>query len=302
MAAANPTPIVSVVIPAYNSAPFLPEAIDSALAQDYPAQEIIVCNDASTDDTEAVLARYGDRIRVVRHPVNRGLSATRNTAIAAARGEFIALLDADDAWLAGKTRAQVEALLAQPRAAICHTATELFGSEHGDGPMAEDVRRRIDGLCYDELFRRNGVCVSSVMMRREALPDGGFFEDMRQAEDYAMWLAVLYDRPAVYLPMLTTRYRRHADQMTADKGKRVQINAGMGRLRSLDRHRTKMPPELHARLRQWALDELHTCTMSRYYHRDFATARRGFEVLRQYGRPAALRHRARAWAGERLGI
>ncbi len=91
---------VSVVVPAYNQAAYLPEAIDSALAQSLPPLEVIVVDDGSTDDTPAIAMAYGDRVSYIRQP-NRGLAAARNTGLDAARGNLVGLLDADDAWSSG---------------------------------------------------------------------------------------------------------------------------------------------------------------------------------------------------------
>ncbi|HEX3110532.1 MAG TPA: glycosyltransferase family A protein, partial [Thermoanaerobaculia bacterium] len=97
---------VSVVIPSYNYARYLGEAIDSALGQTLPPLEVIVVDDGSTDDTPAVLAAYGDRIRVLRQK-NAGVAVARNSGIAAARGECVAFLDADDVWLPRKLELQI---------------------------------------------------------------------------------------------------------------------------------------------------------------------------------------------------
>src|SRR2546423_7727277 len=88
---------VSVVVPAYNYARYLPQAIDSALGQTHPPLEVIVVDDGSTDDTPRVLDAYGDRIRAVRQ-ANQGAGAARNAGIAVARGEYVAFLDSDDLW------------------------------------------------------------------------------------------------------------------------------------------------------------------------------------------------------------
>src|SRR6516164_9832221 len=89
------TPLVSVIIPCYRQARYLPEAIDSILGQSYPAVEAVVVNDGSDDDTEAVARRYGDRVRYAWRP-NGGISAARNWGIAHARGAYLKFLDADD--------------------------------------------------------------------------------------------------------------------------------------------------------------------------------------------------------------
>ena len=94
-AAAPPGPWVDVIIPCYNQGRFLTTAVDSVLAQSYPHVGVIVVDDGSTDDTPAVAARYGDRIRYLRKE-NAGLSAARNTGLLVARGEWVLFLDSDD--------------------------------------------------------------------------------------------------------------------------------------------------------------------------------------------------------------
>lgn len=111
-------PSVSVIIPCYNTAPYLREALDSALAQTPPPLEVIVVDDGSTDDSAAIAGSYGPPVRVVRQ-ANRGQAAARNRGIAEARGDWIALLDADDVWLPQKTARQFEALEEAGRDVVC---------------------------------------------------------------------------------------------------------------------------------------------------------------------------------------
>src|SRR5947208_1919794 len=95
------SPLVSVVIPVFNRHRYVREAIESVLAQTYPAVEVVVTDDGSTDETPDVLRSFGDRIRVITQP-NAGIAAARNVAVGAARGSLIALLDSDDRWLPNK--------------------------------------------------------------------------------------------------------------------------------------------------------------------------------------------------------
>ena len=92
---ATPPPLVSVIMPAFNSARFVGQAVQTVLAQTYPQVELIVVNDGSTDETETVLAPYANRIQII-NQANQGVSAARNTGIRAAQGQYIAFLDADD--------------------------------------------------------------------------------------------------------------------------------------------------------------------------------------------------------------
>ncbi len=114
-------PLVSVVMPAYNVAWCIGRAVDSVLAQDFRSRELIVVNDGSTDGTRAVLERYGAAITVIDQE-NQGMSAARNVAIRRARGTYVAFLDADDWWLPGKLRRQVELMQGSPEIGFCSNA------------------------------------------------------------------------------------------------------------------------------------------------------------------------------------
>ena len=111
---------VSVIIPTFNRAWTLKRAIDSALDQDYPYREIIVVDDGSTDSTGELLAGYGDKIRVLVQE-NKGVSAARNRGIQESQGNFIALLDSDDAWEKNKLSCQMAFFQSNPGAMICQT-------------------------------------------------------------------------------------------------------------------------------------------------------------------------------------
>jgi glycosyltransferase involved in cell wall biosynthesis len=114
------TPIVSIVIPTYNRAWTLSQAIDSVLNQAYCNRELIVVDDGSTDHTKALLATYGEKIKIILQE-NRGVSAARNRGIEMASGEYIALLDSDDIWLPEKIESQIQFFKENPHALICQT-------------------------------------------------------------------------------------------------------------------------------------------------------------------------------------
>ena len=112
-------PLVSVVVPAYNQADFLAETIESVLAQSYPHFELVVVNDASPDHTDDIVGRFTDpRLSYVRHDVNRGLPAARNSGMRASNGEIIALLDADDLFLPEKLRHHVDFFQQHPEIGV----------------------------------------------------------------------------------------------------------------------------------------------------------------------------------------
>src|SRR5271170_4475779 len=118
------SPVLSVVIPTYNRAYILREAIDSVLCQGLPL-EVIVVDDGSTDDTASVIAEYDERVRYT-YQENQGAAAARNTGIRQVRGEFISLLDSDDVWLPGKTKVELELLSRSPNVGAIASNAESY--------------------------------------------------------------------------------------------------------------------------------------------------------------------------------
>jgi glycosyltransferase involved in cell wall biosynthesis len=189
-------PLVSVVIPAYNSGRFIADALDSVFNQNYQALEVLVVDDGSTDDTCDVIARYGDKVTLIRQP-NAGAAVARNEGMHRARGKYIALLDADDVWLPGKLRHQVDYLEKHPDVGMCCTRWSLLqpdasGSYHIDitpAPESVHVDSRYTGWIYCDLLLDCGVWTSTVMMRREfSQRIGGFDPALRRGQDYDFWL------------------------------------------------------------------------------------------------------------------
>lgn len=177
---------VSVIIPAYNAAAFVCEAVNSALAQTHPDVEVIVVDDSSTDDTPDVLARYGSRIRVHRQP-NGGVSSARNTGASLATGDWVSFLDADDVWAPRKIEAQLEAV---GGGAWAYTNRYNFGARGAVPEIQTDVTRMSEGDVFIPLLLRgNFITVSSVMMRTALFEElGGFYHQKGGCEDWDLWL------------------------------------------------------------------------------------------------------------------
>lgn len=176
------SPLVSVIIPAYNQAEFLPETIQSVLNQSYQDFEIIVVNDASTDDTDEVMAQFTDpRIKYIVHEKNQRLSAARNTGINASTGGIIFLLDADDLFHPDKLRAHVEFLAEHPEVGVSYNAR--FELNHSSNTIREMWRPPLS-VGLKDLVIGFPFSPSDTVVRREwAFKVGLFDPEVRTAED-----------------------------------------------------------------------------------------------------------------------
>ena len=187
-------PLVSVVIPVYNRAHRIERAIASVLAQSYQRFEIIVADDASTDELAAALARTADpRLRCIAHPRNRGAAAARNTGIAAAQGEFVAFLDSDDVWYPEKLAFQLAAMRDQPPEIAGHVCAY-------DCIKAGYKPRQIEPNWLGQSFSRAVLfgCTcgpgTTLFCRRAVFGDvGPLDEELRRLEDWD-WLLRLADK------------------------------------------------------------------------------------------------------------
>ncbi len=209
-----PTDLVSVVIPTFNRASMVREAIRSVLDQKDAAFELIVVDDGSQDETPEVLASFGSSIRVLRQP-NRGVSAARNLGVAAARGRWIAFLDSDDLWKPEKLRRQMEYLRNHPDCRICQT--EEIWIQNGRRRNPRRYHRKPSGYCFDKLLERCLISPSAVMIRKDLLESlGGFDESLPACEDYDLWLRIGCRHPVGLVPEpLVVKRGGHSDQLSA---------------------------------------------------------------------------------------
>jgi glycosyltransferase involved in cell wall biosynthesis len=207
-------PTVSVIIPTYNHAPFLPEALESVFAQTCSPLEAIVVDDGSTDKTAEVLRMYEGRVRVLRQP-NRGVAAARNAGAAAASGELLAFLDADDTWLPAKLERQVARFDGEPEIGLLHC-----GVAEVDGG-GRQLRVRLDGMegwvSSEMLLFRRGVILgggsAAVIRRAIFLRVGGFDEVLSTSADWDLYYRVARRYPVGFLPEVLVRYRVHSGNM-----------------------------------------------------------------------------------------
>jgi glycosyltransferase involved in cell wall biosynthesis len=200
-------PRVSAIIPVYNGAATIERALKSVFDQTFTDYEIVICDDGSTDDTPSVLAKYGDKIRVVRQP-NRGLPAARNAAVAASRGELLALIDHDDEWLPPKLELAVAAMLADPGAALLYSDMIVVNEAGGKIRRSQIGPDAAHAPTMDEMLTRIWpITPSTVVMRRDAFSRaGGFCEQLISAEDIHFWLLMREQGRFIYLPDRLVRF------------------------------------------------------------------------------------------------
>jgi glycosyltransferase involved in cell wall biosynthesis/SAM-dependent methyltransferase len=222
-------PLVSVITIFHNEERFLAEAIESVLAQTYPAWELLLCDDGSTDGSTAIArrcaAQHPDRIRYLQHPdrANRGMSATRNLGLAHARGEMIAFLDGDDVWVPEKLDRQVDLLLQHPTAAAVYGRLHVWhGWTRQEADLARDYVQPLGGPA-DTLvqppdllirFLRNDVFTpSGLLFRRDVLREvGGYEESFRGMHEDGIVLAKICLRWPLYASgEVWYKYRQHPD-------------------------------------------------------------------------------------------
>jgi len=221
------TPRVSVIVPAYNAAVYLPFAIDSVLAQTYSDWEVVIVDDGSTDHTRAVVDSYRpklqDRLHYIHQP-NRGLPAARNTGIRAAHGEFIALLDADDVWLPHRLERGVAAMDADPSAGLVHARVVRINAQGTvTGELKVEPEYMSGGIARHVYTRRAHIVCPTVLFRRSCLQTAGWFDESMQAtEDRDLWFRIALRYKVAYINEVLAYYRLSPSSMTSNLDRMLQ--------------------------------------------------------------------------------
>lgn len=211
-------PTVSVIMPAYNVAQYLPEALESALAQTFADLEVLVVDDGSTDGTAGIARQFATRDSRVRllQQSHGGLSRARNAALEGARGRFIALLDADDLWDAGFLAAQLRLLDASRVDIVTGNALELGGSRDGKPSRPFPDRRPTPALATI-IADTEAVFIMSVFRHDVVQRVGLFDETLQSNEDYDYWLrAAVAGLTFARNDCPLGRYRRRSDSLSAN--------------------------------------------------------------------------------------
>jgi glycosyltransferase involved in cell wall biosynthesis len=209
--------VVSVVIPAYNQAQYLAEAIDSVLGQAVSGMEIIVVDDGSTDETAAIAQQYGADVRYI-YQENQGLAAARNTGIRAARGHYVALLDSDDLWKPNFISKMLALARKEPGMAVFYCGFDFIDDNGQQLPQTGSSHVVPPGQIYHVLLRSNFLAPSTILMRREAALEVGLFDpNFRRLQDWEMWLRLL--RRGYHfqgIPNQLVYYRIHNRSLSTD--------------------------------------------------------------------------------------
>lgn len=216
-------PRVSVIIPTYNCAHYLGQAIESVLSQTYTDLEILVIDDGSRDNTADVAARYGSRIRYLRQE-NRGLPAARNAAIQASGSALIALLDADDWWEPTKLEKQMAVLDRQDQIGLVYTDLKVIYDDGAVIPSFLASRPLAkDGYVFEALIESAFILPSTVLLRRSCLDEVGLFDEtMRSHEDIELWLRLCHRWKVAGVREPLVNRRQGAQNMTANPALRAE--------------------------------------------------------------------------------
>ncbi len=278
----NPT--ISIVIPAYNSAGTLQRALDSVFAQTFPAYEVIVIDDGSSDDLSKLMSLFGNRVKWVRQD-NQGAAGARNKGVSLAKGSHIAFLDADDYWEADKLERQSVIFLEHPNIGLC--CSVCF--EEKPGSQRQISFRRIGrSPALDQILNPKGrdifdtsccISTSSVVVERSVLACDPFRPGFEPAEDRDLWVRLIAKVPAYFLGQATTTLVLEVGSLS-----RTKIDRDCGNmLRVVEQSSKLLGPNA---LRWWR---------ARIYQR-WAAEYLGSGNGKAAIRPAALRLRLQPWS------
>lgn len=204
-------PLVSIIMPAFNSENTISQSIESVLNQTYQNWELIVVDDGSEDGTRDLLNRFQDQRIHIRTQTNQGISAARNKAIEHAQGDFIAFLDADDYWLPVKLEKQVAAITAKEAGSgLIHSNYREFNErgEYAPKPHKHIPKDRFSGEVYNDLIIHDFVATSTVMLDKRVLSQSGWFDtSLKAGVDWDLWIRVARHTRFAYLDETLAYYR-----------------------------------------------------------------------------------------------
>lgn len=254
-------PLVSVVIPSYNSASYVTAAVESVLQQSCADLEVLVIDDGSTDDTRAVISSFGAPVRYYHQP-NSGVSVARNRGIAESTARYVAFLDADDTWFPSKLERQLDAMARAPGFGLCYTGFRFV--DDALRPLRDFHPRQFDDALEAVLFEGNIVSsICTVLVERALFEEvGGFDPALSQCADWDMWVRLARRTRFLALDEVLVTYRQHATNMSRsapllERDSRRVLEKGFGDPGTPDRLRSRMSRAL---ARNWMV------LAGSYYH------------------------------------
>lgn len=219
-------------MPVYNSAKYLTQAINSVITQTFIDWELIIINDASTDNSEELIKKFTDsRIKLIVNKKNLGLSGARNVGLAQANGEYVAFLDSDDYWLPAKLEKQISFLDQHPEVGLCGTQAVAFGDKQKPKTMHCFFN---PNLLECLILFVNPFITSTVVLRRKILVDNGLFFDLNYTptEDYEFWDRISRFAKIANLKGRLSYYRFHPEQTSKHLKSMEQVQKIIGELHS----------------------------------------------------------------------
>jgi glycosyltransferase involved in cell wall biosynthesis len=208
--------LVSVIVPDYNQACYLVNAIQSILGQTYRHFEVIVVDDGSTDNSREVVVDFGNQVHYIKQD-NQGLAGARNTGIRASSGEFVALLDSDDLWQPNFLDVMVSLADQHPEASVYYCCARGMDNEGQELPQIFGGPPVSSEMLYQSLLRANFLLPSTIMIRRSIVVSAGLFDPaLRSCEDWDLWLRLLPEHTFVGTSKCLVRYRLHDSSLSKD--------------------------------------------------------------------------------------
>ena len=276
-------PTITIIMPCHNAAAHLPDSVGSVLAQTFADWELIAIDDGSSDGTLAWLQAQPDkRIRPLMQS-NQGVSAARNAGLAAARGRYLAFLDADDAWKADFLGKMVTALQEHPDVALAYCGWQNVGLPGGRGepfvpPDYENATKA------ETLFAGCRWPIHAALVKREAvLTAGGFDPALKNAEDYALWLRIATTASIARVPEVLAFYHFHGTAQASSNKARAALHHLHAQQHYLAQHPDFFAALGKNRARELMLGELLKRGYACYWQRDLPAARKIFRVVMKQG-------------------
>jgi glycosyltransferase involved in cell wall biosynthesis len=277
------TPIITVIMPCFNAEAHLHASVNSVLAQTFIDFELLVVNDGSTDDSLSLLKDFDDpRIKIINQN-NQGVCVARNNAIALAKGEFIAFLDADDTWLPQCLSELYQVLVKSPQAALVYCGWQNIGllGSSGEPYIPPDYENEYKVI---QLFENCRWPIHACLTQRKAIIGaGGFDVRFRTSEDYLLWLKIAKSQPVILMPKVLAYYHYHNGTQATQNKSRSAINhllAQSSFLKDYPEDAKQIPIKLQKKIMfELLLKQGFKC----YWNRELHHARKIFRVIMKAG-------------------